>query len=72
MQIVGASLLAMPIRNRLSLDTLGTLSHSTPAQGHPEPVERMSLSNVQAGSYGNHRTVFFPKKEGRVHCIDPA
>jgi hypothetical protein len=42
------------------LDTLGALSlskrlgaqtHSTPAQGHPEPVERMSLSNGQAGSY---------------------
>jgi hypothetical protein len=27
----------------------GTLTHSTPAQGHPEPVERMSLSNGRAG-----------------------
>ena len=24
---------------------LGALTHSTPAQGHPEPAERMSLSN---------------------------
>ena len=27
---------------------LGALTHSTPAQGHPEPVERMSLSNGRA------------------------
>jgi len=35
-------------KRRSPSTSLGTLTDSTTAQGHPEPVERMSLSNGQA------------------------
>ena len=60
--------------NRLSLDSARDLTHSTPAQGHPEPacgepvepVERMSLSNGQAGSYSSHQSVLEVASEDMV------
>ena len=45
---------AAPPRNRLSLDSARDPDPFDSAQGHPEPVERMSFSNGQAGSYSSH------------------
>ena len=72
-------MLAIVRGNRLPLDKpldtlgalslskrLGALTHSTPAQGHPEPVERMSLSNGQAGSYSSHQSVLEVASEDMI------
>ena len=68
--------------NRLSLDSARDLTHSTPAQGHPEPacgepvepVERMSLSNGRAdGRFQIHslalvatNQMLFPRRARRM------